>query len=301
MENKKPIVTVCIITYKSSETIIELLNSILSQGYGANNIELVISDDNSPDNTVSVINNWLIEHRVSFFDVKLNINSKNLGISKNFETVLSLLSSDYIKTIAGDDILKTNALEAYMKFISKSNTNIVFSRAEAFTYKNKIKKVEGIYSPLLESIHSFNLLPAKTQFERIFLKEKEISLSNFDFILPAPTMFFKKDILRFVINSPKGKNCEDYPILLFLTGAKGEQIKISTDILVEYRIEEGISWNYRKTLQNKINNLKDNIFIKKHFVRYLSLNKRIKVYMSIVNLYRKFCMYKIKVFLKEGI
>ena len=52
-----PVVSVVIITYNSSNTIIETLESIKSQTY--NNIELVISDDNSSDNTLSVCYEWI--------------------------------------------------------------------------------------------------------------------------------------------------------------------------------------------------------------------------------------------------
>ncbi|WP_052399132.1 glycosyltransferase family 2 protein [Candidatus Francisella endociliophora] len=299
MNINKTIVSICIITYNSSNTIIELLNSILYQSYGAENIELVISDDKSQDSTVQVIETWLRNHKAAFFDVVFNINKENLGISKNFEVTLSLSTAEYIKTIAGDDILKTQAIESYINFIKKAKSNIIFSKVEAFSYSNEKKIIHSICPNSNENIKSFNLLSAKLQFERIFLRKKEITFKNNNYILPAPTLFFKRNLLHHIINSPKGRNMEDYPTWLFLTGVKGEKIKVSTEILVEYRTNTGISFSYKKSLENKNSNLKDSIFIKKYFVRYLGINKKPIVYISIVNLYFKLFINKIKISLKN--
>ena len=46
------IVSVTVISYNSSATIIDTLESIVSQSVGANNIELIVSDDCSSDDTL---------------------------------------------------------------------------------------------------------------------------------------------------------------------------------------------------------------------------------------------------------
>jgi len=48
-------VSVAVITYNSAETVLETLDSIATQTYGTENIELIISDDASTDKTVHVI------------------------------------------------------------------------------------------------------------------------------------------------------------------------------------------------------------------------------------------------------
>ncbi|WP_052399131.1 glycosyltransferase family 2 protein [Candidatus Francisella endociliophora] len=296
MANEKPKVSVCIITYNSSDTVVELLNSILLQSYGPENIELVISDDTSTDSTIKVIESWLNNHKAKFSNVILNINDENLGISKNFEKVLLLSTSNYIKSIAADDVLKIKALEIYMESISVTSSGIIFSRVERFSYKDGKKIILDIVPSSLQNINSFNNLNAKTQFDRLFLKRKEVSRQ--ELFLCASSLFFKRSILKDILDAPKCRNLEDYPTWLFLLGVKNKQIKILKDILVEYNHGEGISFNYKKSLKNKIDILNDIIFIKKYFVKYLESKKRIKVYISIANLYYKLYVYKMKFFLK---
>ena len=71
MDKKMPLVTVGIATYNSSEFILETLESIYSQLYP--NIELIISDDASSDDTMQKVKKWLAtdDRRKRFTDVKL--------------------------------------------------------------------------------------------------------------------------------------------------------------------------------------------------------------------------------------
>lgn len=64
-----PLVSVSIITYNSSSTILETLDSIYSQSY--QNIELIVSDDCSTDNTVEICKKWIDEHKDRFVRVEL--------------------------------------------------------------------------------------------------------------------------------------------------------------------------------------------------------------------------------------
>ena len=62
-----PLVSVVVITYNSASTIIETLDSIREQSY--KNIELIISDDCSKDNTVDITHthNFSTKHNNLYF------------------------------------------------------------------------------------------------------------------------------------------------------------------------------------------------------------------------------------------
>ena len=53
----EPLVSVVVISYNSAATIIETLDSVKNQNYS--NIQLVVADDASSDNTVELVRDWM--------------------------------------------------------------------------------------------------------------------------------------------------------------------------------------------------------------------------------------------------
>lgn len=74
----QPLISVVVITYNSSNTIIETLESISRQSYP--NIELIISDDCSKDDTVNKAQNWINSNGVKGLVITA---VKNEGIPAN--------------------------------------------------------------------------------------------------------------------------------------------------------------------------------------------------------------------------
>lgn len=99
----KPLVSVCIPAYNNAGYIKETIDSVLNQTYP--NIELVICDDKSKDDTVSVIES------IEDSRIKLYKNEKNLGMSGNWNKCLSKCSGEFIKLICADDMLAEDCLE----------------------------------------------------------------------------------------------------------------------------------------------------------------------------------------------
>ena len=69
MENYSPLVSVIVITYNSSKFVLETLESIYNQTYS--NIELIISDDCSSDETINICQNWLYKNKNRFKNIEL--------------------------------------------------------------------------------------------------------------------------------------------------------------------------------------------------------------------------------------
>lgn len=99
----KPLVSVCIPAYNNAEYIMDTINSILRQTY--ENLELVIVDDNSTDDTYEVLK------RIQDERVKVYHNEKNLGMSGNWNRCLSLCTGEYMKLVGADDMLAETSLE----------------------------------------------------------------------------------------------------------------------------------------------------------------------------------------------
>ena len=63
MENK--LVSIVIATFNAEKYILDLLDSVKKQTY--ENLELIIADDCSADNTQNIIADWVTENRGRFF------------------------------------------------------------------------------------------------------------------------------------------------------------------------------------------------------------------------------------------
>ncbi len=99
----EPLVSVCIPAYNNAEYIRDTIASVLNQTY--RNIELIVVDDKSTDETASVVESVKDER------LKLYRNEKNLGMVGNWNRCLKLATGEFIKLVCADDLLDADAIE----------------------------------------------------------------------------------------------------------------------------------------------------------------------------------------------
>ncbi len=95
-----PLVSVVMITYKQADYIAQAINGVLIQE-GNFDIELVIADDCSPDNTKEVVDTFFNHKKYSC--IKYERHSSNKGIVQNLFWSLQQCKSKYIAICEGDD------------------------------------------------------------------------------------------------------------------------------------------------------------------------------------------------------
>lgn len=134
--NDQPLVSVAVIAYKSGATIIETLDSIAAQNY--QNIELIVADDGSPDNTVQVAQNWIKKHSERFVRTKIVTVEKNTGVTGNYMRAEQNCNGEWIKNIDGDDKLVPTAISEYVNFAQEHpEYDIIYSRIKVFGLSEK--------------------------------------------------------------------------------------------------------------------------------------------------------------------
>jgi glycosyltransferase involved in cell wall biosynthesis len=217
-------ISVMVVTYNSAGTIESTLNSILEQTYGSENIELVISDDCSKDNTTDIICSWLKSHREDFFRAILIQKDMNTGISQNCNSGWKECTSEWIKSIGGDDLLLPNCIDRNVSFVARhKECKIVFSSMEWF---GQISRV----TPEPYNL-SFFTLPANEQYYYLMFKSFNI----------APTSFINKMALEKIgYADSKFTLIEDLPLWLKLT-SNGIKLYFFPDVTVRYRVENSTS------------------------------------------------------------
>lgn len=163
MEDKQnPLVSVAVITYNSSKTVVETLDSIYNQTY--QNIELIISDDCSTDDTIDVCRRWLEQHKDRFVRTEIITVPKNTGVTGNCQRVWDYCKTEWLKFIAGDDLLLPNCIEDFVHYINEHpKTECVFSCADVIGLSQQEKEmfIKSRFD------YSFFDLPQEKRYEKI--------------------------------------------------------------------------------------------------------------------------------------
>jgi len=95
------LVTFAIISYKQEHFITEAVLSAFAQTYSP--LEIVISDDCSPDSTYEIIEKLVADYRGPH-KIRLNQNKKNMGLAGNVNKMWELSSGELLVIQGGDDI-----------------------------------------------------------------------------------------------------------------------------------------------------------------------------------------------------
>jgi glycosyltransferase involved in cell wall biosynthesis len=228
-------ISVGVLSYNSEATVIETLDSILNQTYDLKKIELIISDDNSFDETPTIVQEWLDLHGTNFHRTFFQTSDKNTGISGNFNRILNQVTSSWLKPIAADDILMPRCLSDNVEFVSSHpESRIVFSNTIGF--KNDVSSGVGEFV----CDDEFFKLNADNQSKSL-LK----SCSVF-----APTSFISTDLLRDIGGADERfPMIEDYPLWLKITSS-GVRLYMNDVFSVYYRLGDSVSRG-KKTIGNE--------------------------------------------------
>ena len=118
MVKENPLVTVIALCYNHERFVLEALQSVENQSY--NNIELIIVDDFSQDNSVLTILKFLENNS----DVKIIFNKINLGNCRSFNQALKIANGKYIIDFSTDDVMLPERITEQVKLFEESSEKI---------------------------------------------------------------------------------------------------------------------------------------------------------------------------------
>lgn len=207
-------VTVVCSCFNHSNFVIKSLKSVLNQSY--KKIQLIVIDDFSSDNSVTVIEDFIQKYPEIIF-IK---NTNNLGLTKSFNRAMQLARGKYIIDLAADDVLLPHCIETQLELFKTSqyeNLVIVYGNAELISEKGEHlsyyfdvdsnnKTIEkrptgNIYAEVISNktvICSVSSMVRKSVFYRLKGYDENLSYEDFDFWIRA-SRFYNIDFIDSVL------------------------------------------------------------------------------------------------------
>ena len=248
--NKRPKISVGVITYNQEATIRQTLDSILAQK-GEFDLEVVIGEDKSPDGTAQIldeyvsllkIEDWRLKNAPNVTCINVLHNEKNLGIMANTARVYRAASGDYISLIAGDDYYcDDHALEKQMQYML-DHTEVGVMGANGYQYfVRRNQKIAG-FNPTVEA--------GEDKAKEFFFSP---TYKGGIYLWPVG-MMIRRDILQYIDFDEiikRGIPVEDYPMQAIWS--QHTRFACLPDLLVTYRVYSGstsfISFDHPKYME----------------------------------------------------
>ena len=212
MQSSQPLVSVVIPCYNHEQFVQDSIQSVIDQTY--KNIELIIIDDGSQDNSVEKIQEMIEACRERFVRFKFRYRA-NIGLSATLNEALEWCEGKYFSPIASDDQLLPEKTKIQVEYLQRNyESNGVFGEIELINLKrSKIKKTRNAH---------------KYYFDEIFLHTHN---------LPTPTQMFRLNEILKIGGFRDGFLLEDWYINLKLTEG-GKSLDYIPCYLAKYRRHE---------------------------------------------------------------
>lgn len=125
--------SVIIPVYNVEKYIAQCLDSIVNQSIGIENIEVIIVNDATPDNSMEIVE----EYASRYPSIKIISNEQNLGQGRSKNRGLEEVTSDYVTFVDGDDFISEYTYENSIKKIKSSNSDLLMYNWEFYREDGK--------------------------------------------------------------------------------------------------------------------------------------------------------------------
>ncbi len=167
-KNNQPLVSIVIPCYNHENFVQDCIQSVIDQTY--QNIELIIIDDGSKDNSILKILDMVDLCKSRFLNFEF-IYRDNKGISATLNEGLDLCNGTYISLLSSDDYYHENKISEQINFL-KLNKNIEFAVTKSYV-------VNDLNEVLFEQTKTYNLnLGNEIGFEDIFIFRTHLPITG---------------------------------------------------------------------------------------------------------------------------
>ena len=122
MQRERPLLTIAIPTYSRSNYLAQLLSALVPQLVDTPNVELIISDNASPDDTPALVDDF----RKNGLQLTYIRNGTNIGPDANFLQCFERANGKYVWIVGDDDIVLPTAIEKILKHLTNKEYELVY-------------------------------------------------------------------------------------------------------------------------------------------------------------------------------
>lgn len=207
--------SIIVLTYNQEKYVRRTLNSIISQKTNIS-FEVIVGDDASTDSTPKIIREYADRYPAI---IKPVLRSQNIGLIRNYFSLLSMCTGEYIMECAGDDYWPENKIDFQIEYMEQHPlVDMVCGSVETIDqYENKLSYIDR--------------KKEKIDFSELLL------LNN----ICAVSVCFKRKCAEKYIEQiepvQKGWKMEDYPMWLWI--GKYGNIRWLSKLSGYYRILNG--------------------------------------------------------------
>lgn len=119
-DTQQPLVSIIIASYNHAAYVEEAIRSVLNQTY--KNIQLIVIDDASPDDSAQRISTLQRERNFLFLQ-----NDRNIGLQRSLANAIQEVKGDYLSWFASDDMILKYKIERQVAFLQQHDLDGVYA------------------------------------------------------------------------------------------------------------------------------------------------------------------------------
>lgn len=219
------LISICIPTYNREKYLSKCIDSVIMQKWFSDwDLEIIISDNDSNDNTESIVKKYQIKYN----NIKYSKNNNNIWFINNFNELLDLWRWEYFILLSDDDKFYDNySLIKLYNWIKKFNLDACYWKSKRFYNENNIEIYENNFKENSKIEHNW------------------IYLNNYEDELKSHTIWFWWILYKkysFKYNNKAWLYCDWFINLEYLKNNKN--IWIINEFTFLYRIHKNQSVNH---------------------------------------------------------
>jgi len=221
-----PLVSIIAVCYNHARYVVECLESIRDQTYLP--IELIIMDDCSRDDSVSIMKKWLAETGMT---AKFVAHSRNVGLCSTLNEALTYAHGQFVSIVATDDVYMPDKIERQVNQLMSLDSEYAVSYGDMMMIDEAGGKLPGL---TLDWVREKYTVPPSGDLLGALLHCN---------VITAPTVLFRSSVFRQVGVFDETLSYEDYDMWLRI--AQLYKFAYCDTVLARYRI---VSSSIQRTL-----------------------------------------------------